>query len=327
MPRRHLLLPGGVSALLLLLAPVLPAKAAPEPPALEAQTCSLEGLMDRIRRGLNSQSEAYRTYLRKLLRESAVLLPSAELHAAFERETDPVMVEHLAAALMARTLRGLEPEARDAVTRRALEERDPAVRAATVRAMRRGGTLEGTGDLYERLLRDTSPEVRKEAALNLIEDNVEVYGGHVREAADATVAAAAASTDPEVVAKVLGALPTGAVGPESVRTLQGLLGSDSAKVRAAAVTALGGVPAEGMAGARESLAAMYRDEPAPEVRKAILESIARLGFSSAVPELRRLRDIDPGLAPEVDAWIRVLGMNLQEWGLLLREKQRLRQAR
>lgn len=312
---------------LALLAPLSPAVADSSPPALEAKSCSVEGLMDMIRRGLHSKSEAYRTYLRTLLLESAVLLPPAELQAAFEREYDPAMAEHLAGALVARTERGLEREAMDAVARRALEDRDPAVRAATVRAMRRSGALERTGDLYERLLRDASPEVRREAATNLIEDNQEVYGGHHTQAADTTVAAAAASTDPEVTAKVLGQLPTGAVSSGSVRTLQGLLGSDSARVRAAAATALGGVPAEGMASARESLLASYRAESAPEVRKAILESIARLGFSSAVPELQRLRGIDPGLAPEVDAWIRVLSMNLQEWGLILREKQRLQQAR
>jgi hypothetical protein len=283
--------------------------------------------MDQIRRGLGSKSEAYKNYLRTLLHESAVTLPVAELHAAFEREYDPAMVEHLAGALVARTERGLEREAMDAVARRALEDRDPAVRAATVRAMRRSGALERTGDMYQRLLQDSSPEVRKEAAVNLVEDNQEVYGGHHGPVADTTVAAAAASTDPEATAKVLGGISTGAVSSGSVRTLQGLLGSDSAQVRAAAATALGGVPAAEGASARESLVGMYRGEPAPEVRKAILESIARLGFSSAVPQLQQLRDIDPGLAPEVDAWVRVLGMNLQEWGLILREKQRLQQAR
>jgi hypothetical protein len=145
--------------------------------------------------------------------------------------------------------------------------------------------------------------------------------------ADAAVAAAAASTDPEATAKVLSQLPTGAVSETSVRTLQGLLGSGSPSVRAAAVTALGGVPAEQLPGARDSLLGLYREERSPEVRGAILESVARLGFSSAVPELQRLRDLHPDMAPEVDAWIRVLGMNLQEWGLVLREKQKLRQAR
>jgi len=46
-----------------------------------------------------------------------------------------------------------------------------------------------------------------------------------------------------------------------------------------------------------------------------------------VPELQRLRDVDPRLAPEIDAWTRVLNMNLQEWSLIQSAKQRLSQAR
>ena len=47
-------------------------------PALKGETCSVQGLMDQIRRGLGSKSEAYKRYLRSLLRESAVLLPANE---------------------------------------------------------------------------------------------------------------------------------------------------------------------------------------------------------------------------------------------------------
>ncbi|WP_239470291.1 HEAT repeat domain-containing protein [Archangium violaceum] len=314
-----------------LLSPALalaePPAASSEAPTLERGTCSVEGLMDSIRRGLHSKSEAYKQYLRTLLRESAVNLPLAELQAAFEREYDPAMAEHLAAALVARTERGLEPEAMQAVAKRALEDRDPALRAATVRALRRTGALERTGDMYERLVRDSSPEVRMEAATNLVQDNLHVYGGHDARAADTAVAAAAASTDPKVTAHILGQLMTGEVSASSARTLEQLLGSDSAEVRAAASTALGGVPAAQMASARQSLLGMYRDERDPGVRKAILQSIAQLGFSSAVPELRRLRGVDPSLAPEVDAWIQVLEMNLQDWSLIQRAKQRLQQAR
>lgn len=314
-----------------LLAPALASAGEPAPsreaPALQRTTCSVEGLMDSIRRGLGSKSEAYKLYLRTLLRESAVLLPPEELHAAFEREYDPAMVEHLAAALIARTERGLEEDATKAVARRALEDKDPAIRAATVRAMRRTGALERTGDMYERLVRDPSPEVRAEATRNLIEDNIEVYGGHHGPATDAAVAAAAASSDPQVTAKVLGGIMTGEASATSARTLERLLGSDSAEVRAAASTALGGVPAAESASARQALVGMYRGEKEPAVRKAILQGIAQLGFSGAIPELQRLRGIDPSLAPEVDAWIQALNLNLQDWSLILREKQRLQQAR
>jgi HEAT repeat protein len=334
MTRRCVLPRNGVSTLLLSLSLLAPAAsraveppASSEPPALRGGTCSVEGLMDQIRQGLGSKSEAYKRYLRTLLRESAVLLPASELQSAFAREYDPAMVEHLAAALVARSERGLEADALDAVARRAVSDGDPAIRAATVRALRRTSALEKTGDLYERLVRDASPEVRKEAALNLVEDNLQVYGGRSGPAQDTAVAAAAASADPKVTAKILNDIMTGEVSPASARKLQGLLASDSAEVRAAATTALGGVPASETPGARESLLALYRDERSPEVRKAILESIARLGFSSAVPDLQGLRNVAPALAPEVDAWIRVLNLNLQEWSLILREKQRLQQAR
>ncbi|MBN1208062.1 MAG: HEAT repeat domain-containing protein [Myxococcaceae bacterium] len=307
--------------------PTSSASASDEPPTLKGGSCSVQGLMDQIRRGLGSKSEAYRLYLRTLLRESAVTLPLHELQAAFEREYDPVMAEHLAAALVARTERGLEPEAMARVAQRALEDRDPSIRAATVRAMRLTGALERTGDMYERLVRDPSPEVRREAATNLVEDNLKVYGGRHGPAVDAAVTAAVASSDSKVTAQIVGQLMTGEVSAESARKLEQLLRSDSAEVRAAASSALGGVPAAEMTRAREALLGMYRGEQDPTVRKAILQSIARLGFSGAVPELQRLRGVDPSLAPEIDAWIRVLEMDLQEWSLILREKQRLQQAR
>lgn len=313
-----------------LLAPVRAPAAEPnasQPPALKAGTCSVEGLMDSIRKGLHSKSEAYQRYLRTLLRESAVLLPPEQLHAAFEREYDPAMVEHLAAALVARTERGLESEAMQAVAKRALEDPNPGIRAATVRALRHTGALERTGDMYERLMRDASPEVRMEAATNLVEDNLEVYGGHHGPATNAAVSAAMASSDPKVTARVVGKIMTGEASPESARKLEQLLGSDSAEVRAAASTALGGLPAPEMASARQKLVGMYRDEPDAAVRKAILQSVAQLGYAGSIPELQRLRAVDPSLAPEADAWIRALNTNLQDWSLILREKQRLQEAR
>ncbi|WP_164017874.1 HEAT repeat domain-containing protein [Pyxidicoccus trucidator] len=315
----------------LALIPLLPVTAsaqaaAPAVPELRADSCSVEGLMDSIRRGLSSKSPAYRKYLRTLLRESAVTLPDAELRAAFERETDPAMVEHLAAALVARTERGADPAAMGVVAKRIQEERDPALRIASLRALRRTSATENTGDLYERLARDASPEVRQEAATNLIEDNQFVYSGHHGPAADAAVGAAAASTDPKVTARILDNVSTEHISPESADRLKSLLRSDDASVRAAAANALGGVPSEQMASSREALLGMYRDEQDLGVRKMLLRSIAQLGFAGAIPDLQRLRGVDPRLVPEVDAWIRALGMGLQEWSLILREKQRLQQA-
>lgn len=316
--------------LALTLCPLLPTTAAAQVaapgPELQGQSCSVEGLMDSIRRGLQSKSEAYKKYLRTLLRESAVTLPDNELRAAFERETDPVMAEHLAAALVARTERGADPEAIKEVARRAVEERDPAVRAATVRSMRRTSALENTGDMYERLVRDPSPEVRQEAATNIVEDIQNVYAGFHGPASDAAVSAAAASTDPKVTARILGNMDTQKISAESAGRIQSLLRSEDAEVRKAAALALGGVPAEQMASARQSVLSMYQGERNSGVRKALLQSIAQLGFIGAIPELQRLRGVDPSLAPEIDVWIRVLSLDLQEWNLILREKQRLQQV-
>ncbi len=316
--------------LALTLCPLLPAaaraSASDTPPALQAGACSVRGLMDDIRRGLHSGSASYQRYLRTLLREAAVTLPDAELRDAFSRETDPIMAEHLAAALVARSEREADLQAMDVVAQRALQDADPAIRAATLRAMRRTSALERTGDLYERMVRDESPLVRQEAATNLIEDNARVYAGQYGPAADTAVAAAAASTDPAVTARILDNLSTEKVSAESTGRLVSLLRSDDANVRKAAVNALGGVPAEQMQGARESLLAMYREEKDANVRKALLQSVAQLGFQGAIPDLQRLRAMDPRLASEADAWIQVLGSGLQEWSLLLREKQRLQQA-
>lgn len=301
----------------------LPVLAAGPAPVLVAEHCSVEGLLDSLRGSGAAGSAAYRRYLRTLVREAAVSLPDAALREAFARETDPLLAEHLAAALVARTERGADPTAMQAVTRRALEDVDPALRAASVRALRRTSALERTGDLYERLVRDASPEVRMEAATNLAEDNAFVYAGQHGPSAEAAIKAAAASTDPKVTAEILGELGTGAVGPEAAEQLYPLLGSRDAQVRRAAVNALAGLPARHAATTREALVAMYRGEPDLEVRKALLQGVARLGFAGAVPELQRLRAVHPELAPEVDAWLRALGLGLQEWTLILREKQRL----
>ncbi|WP_309896657.1 HEAT repeat domain-containing protein [Archangium sp.] len=316
--------------LALALCPLLPTQAAAQVaapgPALQGESCSVDGLMDSIRRGLESNSEAYKKYLRTVLREAAPTLPDNELKAAFERETDPVMAEHLAAALVARTERGADPQAIKAVAKRALEESNPAVRAATVRSLRRTSALESTDGVYEQLVRDASPEVRQEVATNIIEDIQHVYAGIHPPASNAAVSAAVAATDPKVTAKILGNLDTQRISAESTGKIQSLLRDEDVEVRKAAALALGGVPAEQMASARQSVLALYRDERNIEVRKALLQSIAQLGFIGAVPELQRLRSLEPRLAPEIDVWIRVLSLDLQEWNLILREKQRLQQV-
>ncbi len=283
--------------------------------------------MDSIRRGLGSKSEAYKKYLRTLLRESAVTLPDSELRAAFERETDPVMLEHLAAAMVARTERGADPEAMKAVAKRALEERDPAVRAATLRALRRTSALENTGDMYERLVRDPSPEVRQEAATNIVEDIQNVYSGFHGPASDSAVSAAVASSDPKVTAKILGNLDTEKIGAESAQ---------QAPV-AAAQRGCRGAPGGGHRARRSARGGdgqRPRSPCSPCTATRGIPGCARPSSRASpswasparCPTCQRLRSVDPSLAPEIDTWIRVLSMDLQEWNLILREKQRLQQV-
>lgn len=305
----------------------LPAAAQTAPgPALPAQRCTVDALVGALRAGARG-SPAYQKYLRALAKEAAVTLPAAELQAALARERDPVMAEALAAAMVARTERGADPAAIEVVAQRARLEPDPRLRAAVVRSLRRTSALESTGKLYEQLVRDPSAEVRAEAATNISEDVREVYAGVHGPAVNAAVTAATASDDAEVTARILGTLDTQQISGESTSRIEALLRDERVPVRKAAALALGGVPAPQMARARQAVLAQYRDEPSLEVRRALLQSIAQLGFIEAVPQLHALRGLEPRLAGEIDAWIRVLNLDLQEWNLILREKQRHAQVR
>jgi hypothetical protein len=308
-------------------APVAIGRPPPPPPATQGEACELTGLIAQVREGLDAASPAYRRYLRRLLREAAATLPERQLHDAFARERDPAMVEELAAALAARTDRLGEPGPLRAVAARAVEDADPRARAAAVRALRNTSALEHAPEAYPRLVADPDPQVRREAAQNLVVDNQEVFAGLHAPAAEAAVAAAIGAADPAVTAHVLGNVSTQAIGAESARALEGLLASPAVEVRVAAATALGGVPAQEGARARAALVELFHAERDPTVRKAILESIVRLGFARAVPDLEALRRVDPTLSTDIDEWIRVLDLDLQEWSLLLREKRRLEQAR
>jgi HEAT repeat protein len=295
-------------------------------PRTSSKTCEIDDLLAHTR-GLEQRSPAYRKYMQRLLREAATDLPEAELLAAFEAEHDPARIEMLAAALAARTDRTGEPGALRAVTARAVDGADPRARAAATRALRGTSALSHAPDIYKHLVQDPSPEVRREAAENLVVDTEAVFGGQHGQAADTAVAAAVASRDPAVTARVLGNVSMSAIGPESAASLLRLLASPNTEVRRAAVIALGGVPASEAPAAREALLVLYRSDRDTSIRIAILESIARLGFASAIPDLESLRGVAPTLAVEVDEWIAVLRLGLQEWSLILRAKQLSAQAR
>jgi HEAT repeat protein len=292
-------------------------------PEYSRAACSIDAVVDQVRSGLRSGSPAYQRYARTLLGRTAAALPEARLRELFDAERDPVMLEALAGALTMRTDRVDDPSSLQAVAARASADADPKARAALVRSLRRSSALENTDKLYERLVRDASPEVRREAAQNLVEDNQFVYVGQVGHAADSAVAAAIGSDDPQVTAKILGNISTESISSSSAAELQRMLHDDSPEVRAAAAKALGGVPATEMANAREALAGLFRKEPNVEVRKAILAGIARLGFADSIPMLEQLGRTDPTLRAEADRWIRALNTGLQEWSLVLREKLKL----
>ncbi len=296
---------------------------------LNPAVCTFEGMVDDVRGALRTGSPAFKRYVRERLKESVLALPPEVLQAAVERERDPEVLEVLSAALSAQVSRMEKPEVLQPLLTRATKDADPAARAAAVRGMRGIGSVDamaksGSRVTYEQLIRDPAPEVRQAVVENLVHENAKVYFGHDQGVSEAAISAALASRDPEATARLLREVSTEQVGPEAVRRLSEPLRSESPAVRAAAATALGGVPAASTPGARASLVEAYRTDKDPAVRKAALEGIARLGQSGARPLLESLRGVDPAMDPEIDAWLSAMKLNLQEWHLLLREKQRRR---
>lgn len=322
-PLRH-----GARALAAVSLVLLVGAAEPEgrPPPQQA-TCSLPGMIDDLRAALLDGSPALRKYMKLLLKDAALSMPPGEVRAAFEAERDPQVMEVLGAALAGRASRDVEPALVKPILDRAQKEPDPAHRAAALRALRGTGSVETMakvgGGSYESFARDPSPEVRAAAVDNLIHESAQVYFGHDRTVSETAVKAAVACPDPALSAKLLDKISMEQVGPEAVRTLIQKLGSENVELRAAAAKALGGVPGAQAEGATRALVERYRVESEQSVRAAILEGVVHLALGAARPTLESLRGIDPALAPEIDAWLKVLAMNLQEWSLILREKQRL----
>ena len=214
---------------------------------------------------------------------------------------------------------------------RAVRDADPAARAAAVRSLRGIGSVEAIAETqsagYEQLIRDAAPEVRTAVVENLISESAQIYFGHDRAVAEKAVQVAALAPDAKLSAKLLSEVSTEQLGHETVQTLLGLLAGSDVEVRAAAAHALGGVPAGESAEVRAALLARYEKDDAAAVRKAILEALARLGMSSAVPLLESLRGVDATMKLEIDQWLEALRSGLQEWHLVLREKQQLELAR
>ena len=300
------------------------------------KVCSLADQIQALRVGLLRGSPSFQKFLRRQLRERAPTIPEAELRAAFEREHDPVMIEELSGALAARMARLGEPEALRAPLSRAMSDSDPAARAAAVRGLRGTGSVEAMAKLgtvdYTRLIHDPAPMVRQAVVQNLLSESAEVYFGHDRAVSEQAIAVALAArsgsaADPALAARLLSGVSTESVGSQVVAELLSLLDAPAepslAVLRASIVTALGGVPSSESARVATRLIDLYRQDASREVRRAVLQALVRLEMARAVPLLDTLRSVDTGLTAEIDSWQRAIQSGLQEWTLLLREKQRL----
>jgi hypothetical protein len=305
-----------------------PALAEGETP-LRRVACTMEGMLEDVRVGLKSGSPAYQKYVRTRLKEAAIAMSPDALRAAVAQERDPAVLEVVGAALATKASNAESPELVQALLSRASQDADPSLRAAAVKALRGTPSVEfmqknGNVITYQQLARDAAPEVRQAVVENLVEESAKVFFGHDKTVSETAVAVAAEAKDPALAAKLLGEVSMEQVGPEAVAKLTQQLRSEDAGLRTAAAKALGGVPGRESVGARSSLLELFRGDKDANVRKAALEGLARLGQSSARPLLESLRGVDPAMDPEIDAWVSAMKLNLQEWSLLLREKQRLR---
>lgn len=305
-------------------------------PKLEQKACTLTAQLQTLRLGLLRGSPALKKFLRRQLRERAPAIPEAELRAAFEREPEPEMIEELSGALAARMARLGEPAALRAPLARAVSDADPAARAAALRGLRGTGSVEAMAKLggvdYARLVRDPAPAVRQAVVSNLLSESAEVYFGHDRAVSEQAIAVALAArsgpaADPGLAARLLSGVSTESVGAQAVAELLSMLEGPAepslSALRAAVVTALGGVPASESSRVVTRLLELYRQDAARDVRRAVLEALVRLTMAGSTPLLDALRPVDASLDSEIDAWQRAVQSGLQEWSLLLREKQRL----
>jgi hypothetical protein len=306
-----------------------PALAAGEVQVPKRVACTMEGMLEDVRAGLKSGSPAYQRYVRARLKEAAIAMSPDALRLAVAQERDPAVLEAVGAALATKASNAEQPELVQALLSRASQDSDPSLRAAALKALRGTPSVEfmaknGSVITYEQLARDAAPEVRQAVVENLVEESAKVFYGHDKTVSETAASVAATVEDPALAAKLLSEVSMEQVGPEAVGKITQQLRSEDAGVRTAAAKALGGVPATEMAGARGSLLELFRNDKDANVRKAALEGLARLGQSSARPLLQSLRGVDPAMDPEIDAWLSAMKLNLQEWHLLLREKQRLR---
>lgn len=296
---------------------------------LRKTTCSFTTLVQELRGALKTGTPAYRRYVLEQLKMAARAMPPDELVAMVTQEREPDVLEALGTALVSKASFVEDPSLVQPLLQRTVGDGDPNLRAAAVKSLRATGSVDlmaknGNRVTYEQLIRDSSPVVREAVVGNLVDESAKVYFGHDRAVSETAVNTALAAREPELSAELLREVSMERVGSETVRKLTGQLRAEQPTLRAASATALGGVPGSESAGASSSLVELYRNEKDPTVRKAVLQALVRLGMSGARPTLQSLRGVAPALDPEIDAWLAALDLNLQEWHLLLREKERLR---
>ena len=314
-------------ALLAAAAWLLPATAgAQEQAPIQRVTCSFSNMLDELRAGLKTGSPAYRKYLLQHIKEAARSMPPGELIAAVEQERDPAVLEALGAALATHAGFTEDTSVLQPLLKRAAQDADPAARAAAVRGLRGTGSVEtmsknGNTVTYEQLIRDPSPEVREAVVGNLTDEAARNFG-RFQGVAEQAVALASEASDPKTAAGLLGASSIESARTPAVDSVRQLLEkSEHPEVRAAAAKALGTVQVGETERTMKALTERFATEGSREVRGAILEGIARLGLSGAVPVLQKLKGADPAMDGEIDTWLTLLASQPQTWELLLRDKQ------
>lgn len=302
---------------------------------LQPVPCALPALLEDLRAGVRDGSPVYRKYLRETFIRAAVAAavasPIQELPLLFAQEREAAVLEVVAMAIVTHAGVAEDVNLLRPLLDRLARETAPPSRAALVRALARtrgpASTLLKQLDTltYEELIRDPAPEVREAVVANLLaEDSV---NPGFQDIPDNAIAVAARSADPQVGGRILEGISIRDASAESVDKVLVLLRSDQVPLRRGAAAALGTLGGAHARRAMDALATQYRIESDKNVRKKILEAVARLGLGSAVPILVSLRGIDSTLDAEIDIWIEALRLNRQQWAHLQQEKERLAQAR
>jgi hypothetical protein len=312
-------------------APSPPPAAVSLPPEglLQPVPCALDALVEEYRQGKGSP--AYRRYVVEQLRGLLEKLPPEQLWAKLEAEQDPEVLEALSSLWVTRFNLTGDRGVLERVLDKAGREADPRRKAVLVRSLRASdepssevlAQVESTRRAYREWVKDPAPEVREAVVGNLTNEAARDFGRR-QGVAEQAVALASEASDPRTAAGLLGAASLEMAGGPAVDSVRQLLRtSEHPEVRAAAAKTLGTVWADEVERTMELLTERFALEREREVRSALLESLARLGLSRAVPVLQKLKGVDPGMDGELDTWLMLLASQPQTWNLLWRDKQAL----